>query len=270
MIDLRTAAGDALLLDVLGRNPLLALDFDGTLSPLVPQPAAAAMDARVAPLLEPLMARMPVAIVSGRGLVDLAARVPLEGLILVGNHGNEWGPPLDKSGEGEMTIAGGSRSAQQRQVCLEWAAELAAPLAELGSGIAFEAKSVSLSIHYRLMPDPEQSRLRLLALVSRLRPAPEIIEGKFVLNLMAPGLVTKYEAMAELQSRYRTGTMIFVGDDVTDERVFERAPPDWLTVRVWDEEASAAAAASAARAFVQGVDGVVELLQRLGSLSRNL
>ena len=64
--------------------------------------------------------------------------------------------------------------------------------------------------------------------------------------------------------------MIFVGDDVTDERVFERAPSDWLTVRVWDDEANAAGAASAARAFVQRVDGVVELLERMGRLLRNL
>ena len=70
---------------------------------------------------------------------------------------------------------------------------------------------------------------------------------------MAPGLVTKYEAIEELQARHRTGTVIFVGDDVTDERVFERAPADWLTVRVWDDGSGrvASVAAVAARAFVQ-------------------
>jgi trehalose 6-phosphate phosphatase len=129
---------------------------------------------------------------------------------------------------------------------------------------------VSLSIHYRLMTDPEQTRLKLLELISALRPPPEIIDGKFVLNLMAPGLVTKYEAIEELQARRGTGTVIFVGDDVTDERVFERAPPDWLTVRVWDDEANPSGDRSAARSFVQGVDGVIELLDRLGRLSRNL
>jgi trehalose 6-phosphate phosphatase len=272
MIDLQSAAGDNLLLGALGRKPLLALDFDGTLSPLVPQPAAAAMDPRVPPLLEPLKARMPVAIVSGRGIVDLAARVPVEGLLLVGNHGNEW--DAGSAGEDASPAAGEStaraRSAQQRQVCLDWAAALAGPLAAMGPGLAFEAKSVSLSIHFRLMADPQKTRLELLELIAGLQPAPEIIEGKFVLNLMAPGLVTKYEALVELQERERAGTVIFVGDDVTDERVFERAPADWLTVRVWDDEANAAAVASAARAFVQRVDGVIELLERIGRLSRNL
>lgn len=270
MIDLQSAVGDGLLLDALGRKPLLALDFDGTLSPIVPQPDDAAMDPRVPPLLGPLQGRLPVAIVSGRGIVDLASRVPLDGLILVGNHGNEWGPEAESDRSPSEDSAAVQRRARQRQVVRDWARELEGPLAALGPGIAFERKSVSLSIHYRLTADPERTRRELLDLVAGLRPVPEIIEGKFVLNLMAPGLVTKFEAIDELQARHGAGTVIFVGDDVTDERVFERAPPDWLTVRVWDEEANATGAASAARAFVQRVDGVIELLERLGRLLRNL
>jgi len=278
VIDLRASAGEALLLEALRSRPLLALDFDGTLSPLVEQPAAAAMDPRVPPLLAPLMAKMPVAIVSGRGIVDLVARVPVKGLLLVGNHGNEWGleEPAAPHRAASLPLAAGAplaaaeRRAWQQQVCLDWAAALAAPLAELGDGIAFEAKSVSLSIHYRLMPDPEQARRQVVKMLGELRPAPEIIEGKFVLNLMAPGLVTKFEAIQELADRHDVGTVIFVGDDVTDERVFERAPAHWLTVRVWDDEAGAASQTSAARTFVHRVDGVVELLERLGGLARNL
>ena len=280
MIDLQSAAGDGLLLEALRRQPLLALDFDGTLAPIVPQPADATIDPRVPPLLSPLQARLPLAIVSGRGIDDLAARVPLDGLMLVGNHGNEWAGEGDGKGKGAGTGRGGEKSgepsaaderrARQRQVVRDWAQSLKAPLAAMGPGIAFEHKSVSLSIHYRLVPDPGQARRELLELVAGLRPEPEIIDGKFVLNLMAPGLVTKFEAIDELQARHRAGTVIFVGDDVTDERVFERAPSDWLTVRVWDDEANAAGAASAARAFVQRVDGVVELLERMGRLLRNL
>jgi trehalose 6-phosphate phosphatase len=274
VIDLQSAAGDALLTDALRGRPLLALDFDGTLSPLVPMPAAAAMDPRIAPLLPPLIALMPVAVVSGRGIADLAGRIPVKGVILVGNHGNEW-EPVDEHGEGDAEAGADSRSAGQRQVCIDWAAALAAPLAALGPGLAFESKSVSLSIHYRLAADPPRMREQLLELIGSLSPAPEIIEGKFVFNLMAPGLVTKFEAVAELVVRHRCGTAIFVGDDVTDERVFERAPPQWLTIRVWDDEASAPGASgvsghSAARSFVNGVDGVVEMLERLGRLARNL
>ena len=267
MIDLLTAAGSDLLAQALRAGPLLALDFDGTLSPLVPVPADAAIDPRMPALLAPLVARLPVAIVSGRGLDDLAVRVPVPGVTLVGNHGNEWADPAN--GDADRGRARrDDRSARQRQVCRDWAAALAAPLAALGPGLAFEAKTVSLSIHYRLVAEPQRMRQQLLELIATLEPAPEIIEGKFVFNLMAPGLVTKYEAVVELLARHRAVTAVFVGDDVTDERVFERAPAGGLTVRGRDEEA--VAASSAARSFVQGVDGVAELLLRLGRLARNL
>ena len=271
MIDLQGSAGDSLLVGALRRQPLLALDFDGTLAPIVPQPADATMDPRVPPLLAPLKGRLPLAIVSGRGLEDLAARVPIDDVVLIGNHGNEWGTEADSDAKPDGgDKAAVERRAQQRQVVRDWAAALAAPLAAVGPGIAFEQKAVSLSIHYRQAADPVRARRDLLDLIAALRPRPEIIDGKFVLNLMAPGLVTKFEAIEELKARQRAGTVIFVGDDVTDERVFERAPPDWLTIRVWDDEANAAGSASAARAFVHRVDGVVELLARLGRLLRNL
>lgn len=266
MIGVDSAAGAALVAEAMRRSPVLALDFDGTLAPLVPRPGDAAMDPRAAAILPALAARMPVAIVSGRGLDDLAGRVAVPGLVLIGDHGNDWG------GQAGLEEAGARRTEQVR-ACRDWAAALTAPLAALGPGLAFEAKAVSLSVHYRLAADPPRMRERLLELFDRLEPKPSIIEGKLVLNLMAPGLVTKYEAVAELVARNRCGTAIFVGDDVTDERVFERAPPQWLTVRVWDDEVSPAAgpaAASAARSFVQGVDGVVGLLRRLEALARNL
>ena len=265
MIDLLSAAGDRLLAEALRGKPLLALDFDGTLSPLVPIPDDAAIDPRMPGLLEPLMARMPVAIVSGRGLDDLRERVPLSNVTLVGNHGNEWLPAA-----GQEPVAGleSERGVRLRQICRDWAQALTEPIAALGPGLAFETKTVSLSIHYRLADDPPRMRERLLDLVGRLKPAPEIIEGKFVINLMAPGLVTKFEAVVELLARHHAVSAIFVGDDVTDERVFERAPEGWLTVRVRDEEA--AGTTSAARSFVQGVDGVAQLLERLEAMTRNL
>ena len=93
MIDMLSPAGEARLAQALAGRPLLALDFDGTVSRLVPDPETARMDPAVPPLLTRLATRMPVALVSGRGLQDLRARTPLTGLTLVGNHGNEWDDP---------------------------------------------------------------------------------------------------------------------------------------------------------------------------------
>ena len=82
MIDMLSPAGEARLAQALAGRPLLALDFDGTVSRLVPDPETARMDPAVPPLLTRLATRMPVALVSGRGLQDLRARTPLTGLTL--------------------------------------------------------------------------------------------------------------------------------------------------------------------------------------------
>ncbi len=264
LIDLESPAGEDLLAAAMSSRPVVALDFDGTLAPLVPRPEDAAMDPRAGEVLARLSAWVPVAIVSGRGLDDLAGRIPVKGLVLVGDHGNDW------RGQPGMEAAG-ERRAEQEQVCREWAARLAQPLAALGPGLAFEAKALSLSVHYRLVDDPPRMREQLLDLFETLEPKPSIIEGKFVANLMAPGLATKYEAVEQLVTLRTAGTAIFVGDDVTDERAFERAPSHWLTVRVWDDDTSPGGAnTSAARTFVHGVDGVVTLLRRMEVLAQNL
>ncbi|MGE0803496.1 MAG: trehalose-phosphatase [Lautropia sp.] len=260
MIDLLTPAGERLLEAALAARPVLVLDFDGTIAPLVDRPDQAALHPDALDLIAPLRARLPVAIVSGRGLDDLRARFPLDGVTLVGNHGNEWAPGEAPAGSGDFD------EARSRAICAEWARTLAGPLAHFGPGLLFEPKTVSLSIHYRLVRDPAAARQQLLELIGQLSPAPELIEGKLVFNLLAPGLATKFEAIAALVRRHDAGTAIFVGDDVTDERAFERAPPEWLTVRVWDNEV---AGGSSARTAVTRVEGVLALLARIGAVVKH-
>jgi len=65
------------------------LDFDGTLAPIVADPAAAALPAAALPLLRTLAGRVPLAIVSGRSCAVLARFVPVPEAYLVGSHGAE-------------------------------------------------------------------------------------------------------------------------------------------------------------------------------------
>src|SRR5712691_8859808 len=72
-----------------GRSLLLMTDYDGTLTPHVPNPAEACLDQRVQQHLAAL-ARVPqvrLAIVSGRDLGDVAARVGVAGVVYAGCHG---------------------------------------------------------------------------------------------------------------------------------------------------------------------------------------
>src|ERR1700685_4405441 len=67
----------------------LFLDFDGTLSRIVPIPQEAEVDAGIRATLRSLTERadFTVSIVSGRALADVRERIALKNVIYVGNHG---------------------------------------------------------------------------------------------------------------------------------------------------------------------------------------
>ena len=78
-----------------GERAALFLDFDGTLTPIVSDPDSAISTPRrsESSLALAEAPHLDVAVVSGRMLSDLRARVPNAGLTLVGNHGLELEGP---------------------------------------------------------------------------------------------------------------------------------------------------------------------------------
>ncbi|MEK7281657.1 MAG: trehalose-phosphatase, partial [Chloroflexota bacterium] len=134
---------------------LLALDFDGTLAPIVEYPDKAALPSSTASLLKAL-AEKPgyhVAIVTGRALSDVKRRIRIGGLIYCGNHGLEadiegrqWKPPGVEEARGAIEEA--------------WKA-LDKKLKDL-QGVMLEDKGLSFSVHYRLAPaEVKQTCLRV-------------------------------------------------------------------------------------------------------------
>jgi trehalose-6-phosphatase len=73
----------------------------------------------------------------------------------------------------------------------------------------------------------------------------------------ADGPRSKREALQALQVKSRCHSILFVGDDSSDEPVFEEAPDEWLTVHV------GASAPSQARYFVNDSNEVASLLNAL-------
>jgi trehalose 6-phosphate phosphatase len=199
---------------------LYAFDFDGTLAPIVPDPAQARAADRVTRPLAQLAALVPVAVVSGRAKRDLIERLPCEIAYLVGNHGNEGLPQEAHADTLEAT-------------CRAWRSSLELQLlAPEAKGVRLEDKGRSLSLHYRAAPDPAAARAYLRSLAHALTPQPTVIDGKLVLNLLPPGALTKYEALLTLVEHAGVDNVLFVGDDDTDEIVFQRAPAQWTTVRI--------------------------------------
>lgn len=240
---LRGAPG-ALLRDYARSHVLLGLDFDGTLAPIVAHPARARMRPSTRRLLARVAALYPTAVVSGRALADVAARVrgvPLQAV--VGNHGLE---PAAAPGLFE-------------QVARRWR-PLLEELVRSHPGTELEDKRYSLAVHYRRC----RAKKRLLVDVERLLPLlgpVRIIGGKQVVNFCAPDAPHKGLALERLRRRLGCDTALYVGDDETDEDVFQMARPGRLLgIRV------GARAGSAAPFTLPGqrdVDALLELLLRV-------
>jgi trehalose 6-phosphate phosphatase len=201
---------------------LLALDFDGVLAPIVDVPSDARPLPESASALGAL-ATLPdtvVALVSGRGLADLAAVSGFGSPIrMVGSHGGEFD-------DGAAVLDDAQRARLER---------LAAELEELVAGepgVVLEHKPAGVAVHVRHAP-PEVGR-RVLDAVGEGPAAREGIEatpGKAVLDLSVVRM-DKGAAVDVLRERVKADVVLFAGDDVTDETAFARLRPGDVGVKV--------------------------------------
>jgi len=239
VIDLFSPEGEAALARIAGRRTLYAFDFDGTLAPLVDRPDDARASDRTMALLAKLATMVPTALLTGRSVDDLHRRMPFTPLHVVGNHGAE-GLPGSAGPSWAASVPGSN--ADQRAIVAAWLERLPHALAAegLGADIVVEPKSHSLSIHYRLASDQEAAEHALHAAIAALHPAPRVIGGKCVFNLLPEGAPDKGDALATLVRFERCDAAFFIGDDVTDESAFRIASPSWVTVHVGAHDESAA------------------------------
>jgi trehalose 6-phosphate phosphatase len=240
MTHLFGAEGRRALETAVRARPLLAFDFDGTLAPIVARPDDARVAAPVARRLDALTRLRPVAIVTGRSAVDVAQRLGFTPQYIVGNHGAE-----DPAQTSELDAS----------ALNDLRAQLVAGAAELNeAGVQVEDKRFSLALHYRLARDQDHALACIQALLARLDPSLRTFGGKCVVNVVLAAAPDKSDAVVSLLRRAGCDVAIFVGDDLNDEPVFARAPPDWLTVRVGRGEADSRAA------FFLGEHSEVEVL----------
>lgn len=73
-----------------------------------------------------------------------------------------------------------------------------------------------------------------------MKPRPRVIEGKYVLNLVSPEAPHKGNALDELMALTGAPSVLYVGDDVTDEDVFQLERADMISIRIANHPESAA------------------------------
>ena len=220
---------------------LLAFDYDGTLSPIAPTPDRAVLPEGTRRLLTRVAQHYPMAVISGRALADISARVADIGVRQVfGNHGLEW--------------SGGSSQACPR--VREWVRQLGEQLGG-HDDIVIEDKLHSLSVHYRAAVD-HQRALALILPVVRTLPDVRIICGAAAVNLLPNDGANKGVALRRALDSSGCDAAIYVGDDDTDEDAFGALTPEkLLAIRV------GASAASRARYHLESQESIDLLLRTL-------
>jgi trehalose 6-phosphate phosphatase len=262
----RSAVGRAGLAALL-QNPgrvLIALDFDGTLSPIVDDPAlarahAGAIDAlrRLAPLAG------TVAVITGRpalAAVELGGLDRVPGLIVLGQYGRQrWESGTLTSPPPEPGVA----AARQ---------QLPGVLAEAGApaGTRTEDKGDALAVHTRRAAEPGRALDRLRGPLADLaaRTGLAVEPGRMVIELRPPGS-DKGQALKNLTRERYAAAVMYCGDDLGDEPAFravaELRGEGIPGLAVCSGSAEVSALAELADLVVDGPDGVVALLEELAA-----
>jgi trehalose 6-phosphate phosphatase len=203
---------------------LLLSDYDGTLTPIVERPEIADMEEDSRQLLRELSLspRIKVGIVSGRSLIDLKSRIPIPGMVYVGNHGFEIASP-------EFHFV--NPLAREIKPLLGIIHQTLSRAASTMRGVLVEDKGLTLSVHYRQAEEEHIPQIHntLESVVNRipLRGLFRITHGKKVYEVRPAIDWDKGKAIRLLMKRYgkggrRSGLLpIYLGDDLTDEDGFK-------------------------------------------------
>jgi trehalose-phosphatase len=240
---------------------LVALDFDGTLAPLVDDPDTAEPVPLAAEAIAALagLPRTYVAVISGRPLEQLRQLIDhTEGVALVGSHGAE----IDES---DLVVDGDEPGAAGDDDLLDDAeAQLLAHVRDAVAdvvaahpGTTLEEKPAAVVLHTR-----RADREAAIGATSDVLQGPgswpdvHVLRGKEVVELAVTD-VTKGRALRRLRADLGLdgGGVFFAGDDTTDERAFAVLDDDGGDVSV-----KVGAGRTAARHRVGGPRDLAEIL----------
>ncbi len=208
-----TPAGEAGLAALRSRptEAVLALDYDGTLAPIVDRPSEAVPAAGALAALQGLAGRVrAIALVTGRPadvVVELGALVEVPGLVVLGQYGAQrW--------------SAGSLDSNPPLPGIAQARELLPPLLRQ-EGAELEDKGLALVVHTRTCPEPADALRRLAPAVQQAVEGLglEVHPGRYVLEVRPPGF-DKRGALLSLCDP-PPSAVLFAGDDLGDLPAFD-------------------------------------------------
>lgn len=217
------------------RRLLVACDFDGTLAPLAARPETVSLPEATGSVLRQLTANgdIHLAIISGRSLADIRARVPVPVDCFAGTHG------LELMGHGLDGDAGQAAALQPRMTAM--AAVLNRRLATF-PGVFVECKRLALAVHYRQVDPVDRERVtRAVTEVAAADGAFRLQPGHLVVEILPDLARDKGEALKRIAGclGIPRSAVLYLGDDATDEAAF-RAIPNGISVSIGPSRPSAA------------------------------
>jgi len=211
------------------RRPLLLLDLDGTLAPIVDQPMAARVPPRTRQIVQALRrSGATVVLVSGRSIpgVRHVARTAVDAIL--GDHGA-------RVALGSGPIRNWLKADPARFARI---ADAVAPRLEGMPGVRFQRKERSLAIHLRLPAHHAEAAARRIARLLRSHGL-RVLHGHRVLDGQLPG-VDKGTAVLRWLDRHRGhDAILYAGDDTTDDDAFRVLRSRAMTIAIGPRPARA-------------------------------
>jgi trehalose-phosphatase len=218
------------LADVIdAHRPAMCLDFDGTLSAIVPEPDTARLVDGAAQTLARLAERCPVAILSGRDLADIRNRVDVPGLWYAGSHGFESVAP-----DGSYRL--NEEAAAAVPVLARAATVLREELAHI-NGSRVEHKRFAVALHYRGVAAEHIGEVVAIAHRVGQREHLRVTSGRKVVELRPDVDWNKGTTLVWIRDQITQAAgkpvlPIFIGDDLTDEDAFDAVKADGIGILV--------------------------------------
>jgi trehalose-phosphatase len=240
------------------RRSAVICDIDGTLAPIVADPAQSRLEPGALEALEALAERVAlVGCVSGRAAADARRLVPLEAVALAGNHG------LELWEGGRARIAGEAEPYLDAVSAARLEVEADEELRRLGCAV--EDKGVTFTVHYRGARDRDAARAYLEEVVARRVAGHGLVSGfgRMVLEARPPVAIDKGAALRRLTAGRGLRHVLYAGDDRTDLDAFREAS---IRIAVRSDEGPSELI-EAADAAVASPGEVVALLRRLAEES---
>jgi trehalose 6-phosphate synthase/phosphatase len=209
-----------------GKDVFLFLDYDGTLAPIAETPEQASISHATHSLIARIAERMPLAVITGRGVDDVQQRIGIPEAIYAGNHGSEI------RGGGKTLVT--RQSEQERRMLEHLLHRLCAALSPY-EGVLIEDKGVTASVHYRkvnLRDLPDLMEM-FRSITQDYEKAFRVTHGKKVLEIRPVNAWHKGDAVSWiLENRGAGRTAIYIGDDVTDEDAFRTLKGRGISISV--------------------------------------